>query len=68
LEINWHPIMPSMGHDCPHSEIKKTEGKESLYNGTIDFTMSGNWELAINFKNKSVSEKAILKLDVKYLK
>lgn len=68
LEINWHPIMSSMGHDCPHSEIKKTEGKESLYNGTIDFTMSGNWELTINFKNKSVSEKAMLKLDVKHLK
>lgn len=64
LDINWNPIMTSMGHDCPHSEIKKMEGKASLYNGTIDFTMRGNWELTINFKNNSVSEKAILKLDV----
>lgn len=65
LEVNWNPIMTSMGHDCPHSEVEKTEGKESLYNGTIDFTMPGNWELIISFKNKSISKKAILKLDVK---
>lgn len=53
--VNWMPLMhmASMQHSCPYSELSKTTGKESLYNGYIVFQMPQNdmeyWTLKVNF-------------------
>lgn len=42
--FNWDPYMQMTGmqHGAPHSEITKTAGKETLYEGWIIFQMPGN--------------------------
>lgn len=53
--INWTPLMhmSMMQHGCPTSDIKKTPGSTSIYNGFIIFQMAGNdteyWELTIQY-------------------
>lgn len=64
--VNWHPIMymTGMQHTCPKSEVIKTTGKQTLYNGYIVFQMASHgseyWELTINYtvneNNYTVSE------------
>ncbi|MBX2932566.1 MAG: FixH family protein [Chitinophagaceae bacterium] len=58
--LNWMPMMTmNMGgmiheHSCPFSEIKKTQAKQTLFEGYITFIMASNgadnfWNLKINF-------------------
>ena len=60
--VNWAPIMKmsTMSHACPYSEIKKTSGKQTLYNGYIVFQMAENtmehWFLTVNYSINSVAE------------
>ena len=60
--VNWAPIMKmsTMSHACPYSEIKKTSGKQTLYNGYIVFQMAENtmehWFLTINYSVNGVAE------------
>ena len=54
-EITWAPLMymTSMQHACPYSGVKKTSGKETLYDGYIVFQMPENtteyWKLTVNY-------------------
>ena len=60
--VNWAPIMKmsTMSHACPYSEIKKTSGKQTLYNGYIVFQMAENtmehWFLTVNYSINGVAE------------
>ncbi|CAM4034895.1 hypothetical protein [Flavobacterium weaverense] len=60
--VNWAPIMKmsTMTHACPYSEIKKTSGKQTLYNGYIVFQMAENtmehWFLTVNYSINGVAE------------
>lgn len=64
--VSWNPLMfmTSMQHSCPKSEVVKTVGKQTLYNGYIVFQMPSHnseyWELTIDYSihesNYSVSE------------
>jgi len=53
--VNWNPMMymTGMQHSCPKSEVVKTIGKQTLYNGYIVFQMASHdseyWELTINY-------------------
>lgn len=63
---SWNPVMymANMQHSCPKSEIVKTTGKQTLYNGYIVFQMASHgseyWELTVNYSingnNYTVSE------------
>jgi hypothetical protein len=59
--ITWVPLMQmtSMSHACPFSEIQKTAGKTTLYNGFIVFQMAENtmehWSLTINYTIKGIA-------------
>lgn len=54
-DADWMPLMhmASMEHSCPYSEITKTSGKKTLYNGYIVFQMAQNemenWTLQVNY-------------------
>ena len=64
--LSWNPVMymANMQHSCPKSEIVKTTGKQTLYNGYIVFQMASHgseyWELTVNYSingnNYTVSE------------
>lgn len=66
VSIQWNPVMymMNMQHSCPKSEVVKTIGKQTLFNGYIVFQMASNtseyWNLTINYSingnNYSVSE------------
>ncbi len=53
--VSWNPVMhmTSMQHSCPKSEVAKTIGKQTLYNGYIIFQMASHgseyWELTIDY-------------------
>jgi hypothetical protein len=53
--IEWKPIMhmEATQHSCPVSEVTKTPGTESLYEGFIVFQMAENqteyWTLTLNY-------------------
>lgn len=53
--LSWNPVMhmATMQHSCPKSEIVKTIGKQTLYNGYIVFQMASHhseyWELTIDY-------------------
>src|SRR5690554_7440202 len=42
--LNWNPVMymANMQHSCPKSEVVKTTGKQTLYNGYIVFQMASH--------------------------
>lgn len=61
-DIDWSPMMTMHMHDmvhqhsCPHSQIVKAEGTETLYEGYIVFVMAGGahgdsdfWELSFDY-------------------
>lgn len=54
-KINWTPLMHmvTMKHSCPKSEVMKTSGKQTLYEGDIIFQMAQNdteyWDLTITY-------------------
>lgn len=64
--VSWNLVMymTGMQHSCPKSEVIKTTGKQTLYNGYIVFQMASHgseyWELTINYtvneNNYTVSE------------
>lgn len=73
--INWMPMMTmDMGgtiheHSTPFSEISKTEGKQTLYDGYIVFSMASDephsfWELEIDFSANGQSVEISKKIDV----
>ncbi|GAA4895101.1 hypothetical protein GCM10023311_19770 [Flaviramulus aquimarinus] len=53
--LSWIPMMqmPSMQHSCPKSEITKTEGKETIYEGFVIYQMTNldgyGWSLTVNY-------------------
>lgn len=59
--LSWNPLMnmTMMKHSGPKSEVTKTEGKQTLYNGYIIFQMAENatekWDLTINYTVDNVS-------------
>lgn len=65
----WEPVMTmgEMSHGCPHSNLEKSTGKETLYEGNIDFNMAGEWDLIIQYNNGNVEKSATIKLDIKHL-
>ncbi len=54
-QITWLPIMQMsmMSHSCPFSEVQKTPGRVSLYNGFVIFQMAQNeteyWHITVNY-------------------
>ncbi len=59
--LKWKPVMhmTKKMHSCPKSAIKKTEGKETLYDGFIIFQMAENstekWNLTIDYTINTIS-------------
>ena len=59
--ITWKPIMNMMmmKHSSPKSEVTKTEGKRTLYNGYIVFQMAENatekWDLTIDYTVNNIT-------------
>lgn len=53
--ISWKPMMymANMQHSSPHSEVKKAQGKQSLYEGWLVFQMADNqsdhWKLNFEY-------------------
>lgn len=53
--LSWMPMMqmPTMQHSCPKSEITKTVGKDTVYEGFIIYQMTNadgsGWSLTINY-------------------
>ncbi len=53
--ISWIPMMqmPSMQHSCPKSEITKSVGKETVYEGFVIYQMTNTdgsgWSLTVNY-------------------
>lgn len=53
--ISWMPMMqmPSMQHSCPKSEITKSVGKETVYEGFVIYQMTNTdgsgWSLTVNY-------------------
>lgn len=53
--LSWSPLMymHNMQHACPFSQITKTSGKQTLYQGYIVFQMASNdseyWELTFDY-------------------
>lgn len=53
--LSWMPMMqmPTMQHSCPKSEITKTTGKETVYEGFIIYQMTNadgsGWSLTVNY-------------------
>lgn len=53
--LSWMPMMqmPTMQHSCPKSEITKTLGKDTVYEGFIIYQMTNadgsGWSLTINY-------------------
>lgn len=73
--FDWMPMMTmdmdgmTHEHSCPFSEIKKTSGKQALYDGYIVFIMASNepdnfWDLKINFTVDGQSLEANDKVNV----
>jgi len=68
--ITWAPLMrmTTMSHACPFSAVKKTAGKETLYNGYIIFQMAENtmehWTLTINYTINAVAYTANYQISV----
>lgn len=53
--ISWMPMMqmPTMQHSCPRSTIEKVAGKQTIYEGTVIYQMTGmdgsGWSLTFNY-------------------
>lgn len=53
--ISWMPMMqmPTMQHSCPRSTIEKVAGKQTIYEGTVVYQMTGmdgsGWSLTFNY-------------------
>lgn len=53
--MSWMPMMqmPTMQHSCPNSTIIKMANKNTLYNGSVIFQMTGmngsGWSLTLNY-------------------
>ena len=68
--ITWAPVMKmtTMSHACPYSEITKTTGKETLYNGYIVFQMPENtmehWNLTVNYTINDIAYTANKQISV----
>lgn len=68
--ITWVPLMQmtTMSHACPYSEITKTTGKETLYNGYIVFQMPENtmehWNLTVNYTINDIAYTANKQISV----
>lgn len=68
--ITWLPLMHMMGmqHSAPFSEIKKTIGKQYLYDGYMIFQMPENanefWDLKIDYTINSEAFSVMKNIDV----
>lgn len=68
--VNWKPIMhmTSMNHSCPYTGIEKSQGKETLMDGSIVFQMPDNeteyWELTIDYSIDGNTFTAVDRVDV----
>lgn len=62
--LSWMPIMqmPMMAHSCPKSDISKTPGKATIYEGFIVYQMANldgsGWSLKIDYSINGVSYSA----------
>lgn len=52
LTVAFYPEMTSMGHSSPNN-IDPIDATHGFYNGTANFTMSGDWRLHFKLKNGS---------------
>lgn len=68
--ITWTPMMhmAMMNHSGPHSDVSKTTGAESLYEGYIVFQMPQNateyWDLKIDYAINGTNYTVISVIDV----
>ena len=68
--IEWKPLMhmEATQHSCPVSEVTKTPGTESLYEGFIVFQMAENqteyWTLTLNYAINGVDYTVTESIDV----
>lgn len=68
--ITWTPVMhmAMMSHSGPHSEVSKTEGTETVYEGYMVFQMAQNtteyWDLKIDYTINGTSYTITTPLDV----
>lgn len=61
VNLNWKPtmVMESMHHGAPHSNISKSQGTQTLYEGFIIFQMASHadeyWELEFEYSINGIS-------------
>jgi hypothetical protein len=48
--IEFEPEMPTMGHGSPNN-VNPTYTANGLYDGTVNFTMTGYWRINVTVKN-----------------
>lgn len=64
LEIEAEPFMPSMGHGS-NGNKNPTITKDGIYTGTVNFSMTGDWEVRLTIKeNDVVIGTPVFKMDV----
>lgn len=49
-QIEFEPEMPTMGHGSPNN-VNPTYTANGLYDGTVNFTMTGYWRINVTVKN-----------------
>lgn len=69
-QISWTPMMhmAMMSHSCPFSDVQKSAGKTTLYEGFAIFQMAQNdteyWDLTINYTIDNVNYSVTDVIDV----
>jgi len=64
--IEFEPEMPTMGHGSPNN-VNPTYTSKGLYNGTVNFTMTGYWTINVTVKNaEGVVVKEGISFDVNF--
>lgn len=53
LEIEAEPFMPSMGHGS-NGNVNPTNTNDGIYTGTVNFSMTGDWEIRLIVKENDV--------------
>ena len=48
LSLEMTPTMPSMGHGSPNN-VNPVHQQDGHYQGEVNFTMSGDWDIALGF-------------------
>lgn len=63
FSIEMEPMMPSMGHGSSSNENPRSTGN-GYYDGIVNYSMSGTWEINLDFKDSSEN---LIKADQQFI-